>query len=163
NDAFVNARFVLILTGTPIRSDAKKSVWLAYDDAGAIDFPEAGTFTLTYGEAVDLEYCRPTTFHRHEGLFNVDFQGEGVNVSGQKEAELPKDLKRIPGLQRALNFYALACTPQYEKDGKTPLKNGYQATMLEYASHKLNDLHERMPEAGGLIIAPSIEMAEYFV
>jgi superfamily II DNA or RNA helicase len=35
--------------------------------------------------------------------------------------------------------------------------------MLEYASHKLNDLRERMADAGGLIIAPSIEMAEYFV
>jgi superfamily II DNA or RNA helicase len=163
NDAFVEASFVLILTGTPIRSDAKKSVWLAYDDVGAIDFPEAGTFTLTYGEAVDLEYCRPTTFHRHEGLFNVDFEGEVVNVSGHKEAQLPNDMKRIPGLQRALNFYALACTPQYEKDGRTPLRTGYQATMLEYAGQKLNDLRERMPDAGGLIIAPSIEMAEYFV
>jgi superfamily II DNA or RNA helicase len=163
NNAFVAARFVLILTGTPIRSDAKKSVWLAYDDVGAIDFPEAGTFTLTYGEAVDLGYCRPTTFHRHEGLFNVDFEGEIVNVSSQKEALLPSDMKRIPGLQRALNFYTLACTPQYEKNGKTPLRNGYQGTMLEYAAHKLTDLRERMPEAGGLIIAPSIEMAEYFV
>lgn len=162
-DAFVGAQFVLILTGTPIRSDGKKSVWLAYDDAGEIDFPEEGTFTLTYGQAVDLEYCRPTTFHRHEGLFNVDFQGEVVNVSGHRLAELPRDLKRIPGLQRALNFYALACTPLYEKDGATPLKSGYQGTMLEYGAHKLDELRDRMPDAGGLVIAPSIEMAEYFV
>jgi superfamily II DNA or RNA helicase len=163
NDAFTEATFVLILTGTPIRSDGKKSVWLAYDDAGAIDFPDAGTFTLTYGRAVDLEYCRPATFHRHEGLFNVDFEGEVVNVSSKSEAELPKDLKRIPGLREALNFYALACTPQFEKDGKTPLKTGYQATMLEYASQKLNDIRDRMPDAAGLIIAPSIQLAEYFV
>ena len=27
---------------------------VAYDDAGAIDQPDAGTYTLTYGEAVDL-------------------------------------------------------------------------------------------------------------
>jgi hypothetical protein len=40
--------------------------------AGAIDQPEAGTYTLTYGEAVDLGYCRPVTFHRHEGKFTVD-------------------------------------------------------------------------------------------
>jgi len=163
SDAFADARFVLILTGTPIRSDGKKSVWLAYDDAGAIDFPDAGTFTLTYGQAVDLDYCRPATFHRHEGLFNVNFDGEIVNVSGKRAAELPRELKRIPGLQRALNFYALACTPQYEKDGKTPIRSGYQATMLEYGSQKLDDLRDRMPEAGGLIIAPSIEIAEYFV
>lgn len=163
DDAFAAARFVLILTGTPIRSDGKKSVWLAYDDAGAIDFSEDGTYTLTYGQAVDLEYCRPTTFHRHEGLFNVDFEGEVVNVSGRQPAKLPKDLKRIPGLQRALNFYSLACTPLYEKDNQTPLRQGYQATMLEYAGLKLDELRERMPDAGGLIIAPSIEIADYFV
>jgi superfamily II DNA or RNA helicase len=162
NDSFADAKFVLILTGTPIRSDGKKSVWLAYDDEGAIDFPDEGTFTLTYGKAVDLEYCRPTTFHRHEGLFNVDFEGEIVNVSSRRPAELPKDMKRIPGLQRALNFYALACTPQYEKGTKTPLRVGYQATMLDFGSLKLDELRDRMPNAGGLIIAPSIEMAEYF-
>ena len=163
NDAFAQARYVLILTGTPIRSDGKKSVWLAYDDAGAIDFPDEGTFTLTYGQAVDLEYCRPTTFHRHEGQFNVDFEGATVNVSGKRAAELPQDLKRVPGLQRALNFYALACTPKYEKDGSTPLRSGYQATMIEYGAQKLNELRDRMPDAGGLVIAPSIEIAEYFV
>jgi superfamily II DNA or RNA helicase len=162
NDAFEHACFVLILTGTPIRSDGKKSVWLAYDDEGAISFPEEGTFTLTYGEAVDLEYCRPTTFHRHDGLFNVDFEGDIVNVSGKRAAELPQDMKRIPGLQRALNFYGLACTPQYEKDGSTPLRLGYQATMLDAGSHKLDQLRDRMPDAGGLIVAPSIEIAEYF-
>jgi superfamily II DNA or RNA helicase len=162
-DAFVEAQFVLILTGTPIRSDGKKAIWLAYDDVGAIEFPDAGTFTLTYGRAVDLEYCRPATFHRHEGLFNVDLEGEVVNVSSRQPAELPRELKRIPGLQRALNFYTLACTPQYEKDGRTPLRSGYQATMLDYGAQKLDDLRERMPDAGGLVIAPSIEIAEYFV
>jgi superfamily II DNA or RNA helicase len=60
DSAFADARYVLILTGTPIRSDRKESVWLAYDDQGTIDHPEGGTYTLTYGEAVDLGYCRPS-------------------------------------------------------------------------------------------------------
>ena len=30
-----------------------------------------GSYTLTYGEAVDLKYCRPVFFHRHEGKFTV--------------------------------------------------------------------------------------------
>ena len=162
--AFSDARFVLVLTGTPIRSDGEKTMWLAYDDEGAIDHPEDGTYTLTYGEAVDLLYCRPVTFHRHEGLFSVDLEdGEIINVSSKQKAELKGDLKRVPGLQRTLNFYRLACTPQYEKDGKTPLLTGYQATMLEYAGQKLSDLRDRMPNAGGLVIAPSIEVAEYMV
>src|SRR5262249_42604285 len=69
DSAFADARFFFILTGPPIRWDGEQSVWLAYDDGGAIAHPEDGTYTLTYGEAVDLGYCRPTTFHRHEGRF----------------------------------------------------------------------------------------------
>jgi hypothetical protein len=136
---------------------------LAYDDLGAIDHPPEGTYTLTYGAAVDLGYCRPVTFHRHDGLFTVDIDGEAVAVSGKQPAELKGELSRIPALQKALAFYRLACTPQYEADGVTPLKYGYQWTMMEWARDKLTDLRNRMPDAGGLVIAPSIEMAEYFV
>lgn len=162
--AFTDASYVLLLTGTPIRSDGAQSVWLAYDDVGAIDHPEAGTYTLTYGEAVDLGYCRPVTFHRHEGRFTVDLEGVNpIQVSGHHVAELPKDLARIPGLQSALDFYRLACTPQFAADHVTPKLDGYQATMLEWGGQKLTDLRLRMPEAGGLVIAPTIEMAEYMV
>lgn len=162
--AFADAKFALVLTGTPIRTDGAKSVWLAYDDMGAIDHPEEGTYTLTYGEAVDLGYCRPVTFHRHEGKFTIDLEdGNSVQVSGAKSAELTPELRRIPGLQSVLNFYRLARTPQYEADGKTPLATGYQATMIEWASEKLTQLRHRMPDAGGLVIAPNIEMAEYMV
>jgi hypothetical protein len=151
-----------VLTGTPIRTDGAQSVWLAYDDAGAIDQPEAGTYTLTYGEAVDLGYCRPVTFHRHEGKFTIDLEnGNEVHVSGTVPVQLTPELKRIPGLQRVLNFYRLACTPQYQSDGRTPLLDGYQATMVDWASTKLTELRHRMPDAGGLVIAPSIQMAEY--
>ena len=165
DSAFKDAKYVLILTGTPIRSDRKQSVWLAYDDQGAIDQPEDGSYTLSYGEAVDLGYCRPATFHRHEGHFTVDLDdGEQVAVSGHSPAELTPTLKRIPGLQTALNFYHLACTPQYEPDNdKKPRADGYQGTMFEYAREKLNELRYRMPNAGGLIIAPSIQMADYWV
>jgi superfamily II DNA or RNA helicase len=162
NSAFSEAAFALILTGTPIRTDGAQSVWLAYDDAGAINHPEAGTFTLTYGEAVDLGYCRPVTFHRHEGKFTVDLEGgDEIHVSGHKPAELKPEHKRVPGLQRVVDFYRLACTPLYEPDGHTPRLNGYQATMIEWAGTKLTDLRHRMPEAGGLVIAPNILMAEY--
>jgi superfamily II DNA or RNA helicase len=162
--AFADAKFVLVLTGTPIRSDGAQSVWLAYDDAGAIDHPEGGTYTLTYGTAVDLGYCRPVTFHRHEGKFTVDLDGgHAVYVSGHTKASLPKELARIAGLQAALDFYRLARTPQYQPGTSTPLLSGYQATMIEWGIQKLSELRHRMPNAGGLVITPSIEMAEYMV
>lgn len=162
DSAFAAARFTLVLTGTPIRSDGAESVWLPYDDAGAIDYPDGGVYTLTYGQAVDLGYCRPVTFHRHEGRFTIDLDdGHTLHISGQQPAQLAGNLARIPGLQRVLDFYRLACTPQYEADGQTPLAIGYQATMIECAGQKLDDLRLRLPNAGGLVIAPNIEMAEY--
>jgi superfamily II DNA or RNA helicase len=164
DSAFTQASFVLVLTGTPIRSDGAQSVWLAYHDSGAISHPSDGTYTLTYGQAVDLGYCRPITFHRHEGRFTVELDtGESTQVSGNEKTELPKNLKKIPGLQRALDYYKLTCTPQYKKGTTNPLMTGYQATMLEAAMIKLDDLRNRMPKAGGLVIAPTIEMAKYFV
>ena len=163
DSAFVDATFALVLTGTPIRSDGAESVWMPYDDAGAIDHPEGGTYTLTYGQAVDLGYCRPVTFHRHEGRFTVDLDdGQTVQVSGQQPAAFPRKLARIPGLQRALDFYRLACAPQYAADQRTPSLTGYQATMLDWGAQKLDELRLRLPDAGGLVIAPTIEMAEYF-
>jgi superfamily II DNA or RNA helicase len=164
DSAFIEAKFVLVLTGTPIRSDGADSIWLAYDDRGAITHPDEGTYTLTYGEAVDLGYCRPTTFHRHEGKFRVDLDhGESIEVNGHHSDSLPNTLARVPALQRALQFYRLACTPQYEPDNETPLASGYQATMVEWGSAKLTQLRNRMPNAGGLVICQSIEMAEYMV
>jgi superfamily II DNA or RNA helicase len=160
--AFSDAAFVLILTGTPIRSDGERTVWLSYDETNTIDHPEEGTYSLTYGEAVDLGYCRPVTFHRHEAKFTVDLDGgECIEVSSHKPAKLANNLKRVRGLQTALDFYKLACRESYEKDGVTPLTNSYQGTMLEWACEKLDDLRKRMPEAGGLVIAPNIEMAKY--
>lgn len=160
--AFEMAKFALILTGTPIRSDGAESLWLAYDDNGQIDHPEEGSYTLTYGQAVDLEYCRPVTFHRHNGHFNVSLDdGRSVSITESGTSEIPKSYKRIPGIQSVLNFYRLACTPLYEKDKTTPQLDGYQGTILKAASEKLSDLRLRMPDAGGLVIAPNIHMAEY--
>ncbi len=89
--------------------------------------------------------------------------GETVRVSGHESPAIPKSPASTPGLQRPLNFYRLACTAQYETDGSTPLIGAYQATMLEWGGQKLTELRHRMPDAGGLVIAPTIEMAEYMV
>ena len=160
NGAFSDAKYAIILTGTPIRSDGKESVWLAYDDQGLIDQHSAGTYTLTYGEAVDLNYCRPITFHRHEGKFSVKLQdGENISVSGLEKTSLA-GLKKIKGLQQALDYYKLACTPKYLPNKKAD-PSSYQASLLECCISKLSDLRMRMPDAGGLVIAPNITVAEY--
>lgn len=162
NDAFHDAKYVIVLSGTPIRSDGRETVWLAFDDQGQIDHPAEGTYTLSYGEAVELNYCRPITFHRHEGRFSVKLSdSEEVAVSGTQDPELDKSLKRVKGLQQALDYYRLVCTPKYLSDGTTPDDESYQGTMLQWGISKLDDLRETIPQAGGLVIAPSIGVAEY--
>ena len=46
NSSFSKAKYVLVLTGTPIRSDGNKTVWMAYDSNGRINQPNEGTYTL---------------------------------------------------------------------------------------------------------------------
>ena len=162
DSAFAKAAYVLVLTGTPIRSDGAQTIWLPHDESGVIRQPEAGSYTLTYGKAVDLGYCRPVTFHRHEGRFTVQLDGDVlVQVSGQEVASLPTVHAADRALQRSLDFYKLACVPQFD-DAGAPRLDGYQATMIEWASLKLDELRDQMPTAGGLVIAPTIEVAKYF-
>lgn len=163
DSAFKDAAYSLILTGTPLRADGAASVWLDLDELGAIDHPAEGMYTLTYGEAVSLGYCRPATFHRHRGLFTIDLgDGAEAHVPSDGPPVLPPDTVVDSLLRRVVDFQRLAKTPQYLDDRKTPLMDGYQATMIACAREKLNEIQLTMPQAGGLIIAPDITMAEYF-
>ncbi|WP_277600665.1 DEAD/DEAH box helicase family protein [Altericroceibacterium xinjiangense] len=163
DSAFAEARHVLVLTGTPLRSDGAQSVWLGLDAFGGLAQPEESMFKLSYGEAVELGYCRPATFHRHRGAFTVDIGGgETVTVTGDNTPAIPASHPAPQVLKRVVDFYRLAQTPQFGADQKTPRKDGYQGTMIACASDKLDELRLEMPEAGGLVIAPSIEMADYF-
>lgn len=163
DSAFESAKYTLILTGTPVRSDGKDTIWLAYDDEGnLIDLPEEGSYTLNYGEAVDRAYCRPITFHRHEGTFTVTLpDGDGISVSSKVGADDSGKYSDIPGLQRALDFFKLACTPQYKPDGVTPDPESFMGSMLTWGIEKLEDIRDTVPVAGGLVIAPSITVAEH--
>ena len=71
-----------------------------------------------------------------------------------------ENVRRVPALQRAIEFYKLACTPIFDDAGK-PCTDSYQATMLEWGIQKLDEMRMRMPHAGGLVIAHNIEMANY--
>ncbi|UZK67847.1 DEAD/DEAH box helicase family protein [Sphingomonas sp. M1-B02] len=171
--AFARAAHVLILTGTPLRSDGGETVWTVRGADGSAALPADAVYTLTYGEAVDLGYCRPVTFHRHEGRFRIvlddsssaDAGGtalpDGLTVSSQEAAPIADEHPAAQALRRALDFYRLACSPHYNADG-TPSQESFQASMLSCATAELDRIRERMPRAGGLVIAPTIEVAEYF-
>lgn len=160
--AFSKVKFSVILTGTPIRSDGREPVWFAYDSAGRkINHPDEGTYSLTYGKAVDYGYCVPATFHTHEGRFSLIHEEEEIATVSSRGTDRSEDKLDLEALNMALEFYKLACTPQYEEDERTPSLESYQADMLAWGIDKLDDLRLRMPGAGGLVIAPTIEVAGY--
>jgi superfamily II DNA or RNA helicase len=162
NSSFITSKYTIILTGTPIRSDGQDTIWLTVDQNGKFNHPQEGTYTLSYGKAVDLGYCRPVTFHRHEGNFSVSLEGEKItSIDSSSKSEIKNDFKKIRGLQKALDFYKLVCTRQYLEDGITPDENSFQGSMIKWGINKLNQTRLEMPNAGGLIIAPNIETADF--
>jgi superfamily II DNA or RNA helicase len=162
DSAFQKAKYCLILTGTPIRTDGKQCTWLSLGKNNQFIFPKEGMYELNYGKAVDLGYCVPATFHRFEGLFTVDLgNGSKVPVSSKIKPKLSKSLKKDPVVQNSIDFFKLTKLKKYEKDGSTPSKNSYLGLMIEFGINKLIQKKNELPEAGGLIIAPDILTAEY--
>src|SRR3954470_15586939 len=62
-DAFAAARFRLLLSGTPFRSDNPPLPWVSYDDAGL----SAAGDSYGYTDALVDGVCRPVTFHAYDG------------------------------------------------------------------------------------------------
>ena len=161
--SFSNAKYVLLLTGTPYRSDDEQTVFLELDNSGTISHPVDGSYEITYGRAVDEGYCRPITFHRHDAnLKVVSKQGDVVADVSRNQTVISKDYQIFKSLQKSLNFYQTALTIPLKPDGKTrEYENSYHKSMLEAGFAKLEDIRDEIPNAGGLIIAPKIEIAEY--
>ena len=61
--AFAKARFRLLLSGTPFRSDNSPIPWVAYDDEGI----SRADFGYGYTDALLDGVCRPVTFHTYGG------------------------------------------------------------------------------------------------
>ena len=62
-DAFARARFRLLLSGTPFRSDNSPIPWVNYDDDGV----SRADYGYGYTDALVDGVCRPVTFHTYGG------------------------------------------------------------------------------------------------
>jgi len=157
-----SAVHVLALSGTPVRSDGKNSIWL--DEAiVAKDY-----YTVSYKEAVIEGWCVPATFHRHHGQFEVNLDGQSAtvtNIGTQLPQGMPKAVERA--VERSIRFEKLVKVPMRDSATGAPKLDSYHSTMLDWASQKLELLRSKKeggfgkPDAGALVIAPSIEMANY--
>ena len=161
---FSNASFILALTGTPIRTNSENPAFLEVKD-GQLTHPKNGQYILTYGKAIELGYCRPIVFHRHEANFDV-LDEEGGPKLGEVSGSTSSASDNVKGTQvekmihESTRFYSCCTALRPNPDG-SPDMDGYQASMIEEGIQKLEERRLRLPQAGGLVIAPQIEHANY--
>lgn len=135
--ALAQAENILMLTGTPWRSDDCPIPWCAYD-------PETGRvkvdFAYEYGNAVADMVCRAVEIQAYDG--QARFLDNATEVT--------KSLKDT-GKGRALGkMFDAVFDPERQW---TPM-------LLEKAHHLLLDRRKDVPDAGGLVVTDSAKTAE---
>jgi superfamily II DNA or RNA helicase len=128
--AFDGARFRLLLSGTPFRSDNSAIPWVAYDEDGL----SRADYTYGYPQALVDRVCRPITF--------LPYDGEMEWVSDGRLRSADFDLV-LPAAESARRLRT-ALSPEGEWMGEV-LRDG-DARLSEVRA----DGH---PDAGGLVIA----------
>jgi superfamily II DNA or RNA helicase len=135
--AFDDARFRLLLSGTPFRSDSTPIPWVRYDPEGVSD----ADFAYGYTEALLDGVCRPVTFHPYDG--DMAWMSDGRHRHADFSIALPA-AEAARRLRTAL-----------DPDGD------WVADVLRDAHRRLADLRAtEQPDAGGLVIAIDKEHAE---
>jgi superfamily II DNA or RNA helicase len=134
--AFDGARFRLLLSGTPFRSDNSAIPWVTYDDEGL----SRADYAYGYPQALVDRVCRPITF--------LPYDGEMEWVSDGRSRSADFDLV-LPAVESARRLRT-ALSPEGEWMGEV-LRDG-DARLSEVRA----DGH---PDAGGLVIASDQEHA----
>lgn len=128
--AFDGARFRLLLSGTPFRSDNSAIPWVAYDEDGL----SRADYVYGYPQALRDRVCRPITF--------LPYDGEMEWVSGGRLRSADFDLV-LPAAESARRLRT-ALSPEGE----------WMSHVLRDADAKLTEVRaEGHPDAGGLVIA----------
>jgi superfamily II DNA or RNA helicase len=128
--AFDSARFRLLLSGTPFRSDNSAIPWVAYDDDGL----SQADYVYGYPQALRDRVCRPITFLPYDG--EMEWISDGRLRSAGFDLVLPA--------AEAARRLRTALHPEGEWMGEV-LRDG-DARLSEVRA-------EGHPEAGGLVIA----------
>jgi superfamily II DNA or RNA helicase len=135
--AFERARFRLLLSGTPFRSDNTAIPWVAYDDDGV----SRADYGYGYTDALLDGVCRPVTFHTYDG--DMEWMSDGRRRRADFSVALPA--------AEAARRLRTALDPEGDwiehvlRDAHTELSS------LRAGTH---------PDAGGLVVAIDKEHAE---
>ena len=135
--AFAAARFRLLLSGTPFRTDDSAIPWVSYD-ADGVSEPD---FAYGYTDALLDHVCRPVTFHLNDG--EMEWMSDGRRRSADFTVGLPA-AEAARRLRTAL-----------DPDGDW-IAHVLQESVLRLERIRAGD----HPDAGGLVIAADKEHAE---
>ena len=136
-EAFGAARFRLLLSGTPFRTDDRAIPWVGYD-ADGVSEPD---YAYGYTDALLDHVCRPVTFHLNDG--EMEWMSDGRRRSADFTVGLPA-AEAARRLRTAL-----------DPDGDW-IAHVLQEAVLRLERIRAGD----HPEAGGLVIAADKEHAE---
>jgi superfamily II DNA or RNA helicase len=128
--AFDGARFRLLLSGTPFRSDNSAIPWVTYDDEGL----SRADYVYGYSQALRDRVCRPITFLPYDG--EMEWLSDGRLRSADFDLVLPA-AESARRLRTALN-------PEGEWMGEVLRDGDARLSEVRAAGH---------PDAGGLVIA----------
>jgi superfamily II DNA or RNA helicase len=128
--AFDGARFRLLLSGTPFRSDNSAIPWVNYDEDGV----SRADYTYGYPQALIDRVCRPITF--------LPYDGEMEWVSDGRLRSADFDLA-LPAAESARRLRT-ALSPEGEWMGEVLRDGDARLSAVRADGH---------PDAGGLVIA----------
>jgi len=135
--AFARARFRLLLSGTPFRSDNTPIPWVSYDDTGV----SAADFAYGYTDALLDGVCRPVTFHTYGG--DMEWMSDGRRRRADFEVALPA--------AEAARRLRTALDPEGDWIERVLRDAHAELSALRAGPH---------PDAGGLVVAIDKEHAE---
>ena len=136
-EAFAKARFRLLLSGTPFRSDNAPIPWVNYDEDGV----SRADYGYGYTQALVDGVCRPVTFHTYDG--DMEWMSDGRVRRADFDVVLPA-AEAARRLRTAL-----------DPDGD------WIAHVLRDADDQLRELRAGThPDAGALVVAIDKEHAE---
>jgi superfamily II DNA or RNA helicase len=134
--AFDGARFRLLLSGTPFRSDNSAIPWVTYDEDGV----SRADYNYGYPQALRDRVCRPITFLPYDG--EMEWLSDGRLRSADFDLVLPA--------AEAARRLRTALSPEGEWMGE----------VLRDAEARLSEVRaDGHPDAGGLVIASDQEHA----
>lgn len=139
--AFEGATRRLLLSGTPTRTDRAPVPFIRYDERGVFVAEGGHGYTYDYGEAIRDHAVRPIEFLALDG--SVRWREAGAIVS--TDLASTDETTLVHALNAALN-------PEGD----------WILSVLQRADKELSRHRTEVPDAGGLVIAPSVNHAKIY-